>query len=158
MQAWAPGNQQYVRKGLSKRDKKGEFKYKNYAKITVASLLLGDRSVHSGNIGVVDKNGQSELVRIDFGAAFRELPSDIEPMKSMKNRAGFEKNYFLRDHPRKRIFSAEFSAELKREAEIDLKPSIEKAWNEIIKNYDNEVEQYAITAFGKQIGVSESIT
>ncbi|MBA2628750.1 MAG: hypothetical protein H0U78_01775 [Rickettsiaceae bacterium] len=158
VQDYLPKRAQYVRRGLAKKDPvTGEFVYQNYEKTTVASLLLADQSVHSGNIGVVDRNGTKQLVRIDFGAAFRTMGPEIDPVKSNMAHVVLEKNYFLRDHPKRRIFTKEFSAELKREAAIDLNPRIEKAWNEIIKNYDNEQEHGAIIEFGRQIGVSDSV-
>jgi len=157
-QDYLPKNAQYVRQGLAKKDPKtGEYLYQNYEKAVVASLLFSDQSVHSGNMGVVDKNGQTKIVRIDFGAAFRKMGPEINPVKSNMAHIVLEKNYFLRDHPKRRIFTEEFSAELKREAAININPRIEKAWNEIIKNYDNEQERGAITEFGRQIGVSESV-
>ena len=157
-QDYLPKRAQYVRQGLAEKDSiTGEFVYQNYEKTTVASLLLADQSVHSGNIGVVGPEGAKRLVRIDFGAAFRTMGSEINPVKSNMAHVVLEKNYFLRDHPKRRIFTKEFSAELKREAAIDLNPRIEKAWNEIIKNYDNEQERGAIIEFGRQIGVPDSV-
>jgi hypothetical protein len=157
-QDYLPKRAQYVRQGLAKKDSiTGEFVYQNYEKTTVASLLLADQSVHSGNIGVVGPDSAKKLVMIDFGAAFRTMGSEINPVKSNMAHVVLEKNYFLRDHPKRRIFTKEFSAELKREAAIDLNPRIDKAWKEIIKNYDNEQERGAIIEFGRQIGVSDSI-
>ncbi len=157
-QDYLPKRSQYVRQGLAKKDPvTGEHVYQHYEKAIVASLLLADQSVHSGNIGVVDRDGKKQLVRIDFGAAFRTMSPEINPIKSNRSDIVLQKNYFLRDHPKRRIFTEEFSAELKREAAIDLKPRIEKAWNEIVKNYDNEQERGAITEFGRQIGVPESV-
>ena len=100
---------------------------------------------------------EKQLVRIDFGAAFRKMSPEINPIKSNKAHVVLQKNYFLRDHPKRRVFAEEFSAELKREAAININPRIEKAWNEIIKNYDNPQERGAITEFGRQIGVPENI-
>jgi len=143
---------QYVTAGLRSKDSKGQYKYSNYEKMIVTSLLVGDYSVHSGNIGVIKKDGQEELVRIDFGAAFRDIGADINPYKPMKNRLGFEKNYFLRDHPKQRIFSKEFSAELKRVASIDLKDVISNAFKDIDTYYDAKT----ITKFGLQIGMTKA--
>jgi hypothetical protein len=148
---------QYLHDGLTKKDKEGNYLYQNYEKATVTSLLLGDKSIHSGNIGVVNRDGKLEVVRIDFGAAFRKLGKNINPLKSEVNSQNFEKNYFLRDHPEERTYTKEFSEELKRQSKIDLNPQIEKTWNEVIKNYDNDKESYAITDFGKQIGVSKEL-
>ncbi len=53
-------------------------------------------------------------MRIDFGAAFRDFTDDINPYKSIKNRSGGEKNYFLRDHPKKRTMNKAFAAELRK--------------------------------------------
>ena len=157
-QDYLPKRAQYVRQGLAKRDSStGKNVYQNYEKTVVASLLMADQSVHSGNIGVVDRGGKKQLVRIDFGAAFRKMSPEINPIKSNKAHVVLQKNYFLRDHPKRRIFTEEFSAELKREAAININPRIEKAWNEIIKNYDNPQERGAITEFGRQIGVPENV-
>ncbi len=86
---------------LVAKTKEGKWKYTDYEQSLVTSLLVGDFSVHSGNMGVIGKDGddQKKLVRIDFGAAFRDFTSEINPYKSVKNRMGYEKNYFLRDHP-----------------------------------------------------------
>ena len=158
VQDYLPKRAQYVRQGLAQKDPvTGKPVYQNYEKSTVASLLLADQSVHSGNIGVVDRDGTKQLVRIDFGAAFRTMGPEINPVKSNMAHVVLEKNYFLIDHPKRRIFTQEFSAELKREAAIDINPRIEKAWNEIVKNYDNEQERGAITEFGRQIGVPDSV-
>lgn len=155
VQSWLPETQQYVKRGIAKKDSNGEFVYQNYERATVASLLLGDKSVHSGNMGVIDRNGQKTLVRIDFGAAFRKLAPEINPKNSIRNRLKFEKNYFVRDHPKERTYTKEFAAELRRESQVDLTPRIERAWAAIIDNYDNPSERAAILKFGKQIGVAE---
>jgi hypothetical protein len=102
-------------------------------------------------MGVVDRNGKKELVRIDFGAAFRKLAPKINPKNSIRNRLKFEKNYFLRDHPKERTYSKQFADELRRESKVDLTPRIEKSWAKLIENYDNPSERYAILKFGKQI-------
>lgn len=158
-EAYLPARAQHVRKGLDKRDEEGNFVYQNYEPAVVGSLLLADQSIHSGNIGVVERGDPKKphLVRIDFGAAFREFEPDINPFKSNKAHVVLQKNYFLRDHPRKRIFTEEFADELRRQAKVDLGPRIDKAWQEIVKNYDNETEREAIVNFGKQIGVPESV-
>ena len=155
VQSWLPETQQYVKRGIAKKDSNGEFVYQNYERATVASLLLGDKSVHSGNMGVVDRDGQKTLVRIDFGAAFRKLAPEINPKNSIRNRLKFEKNYFVRDHPKERTYSKEFAEELRRESQVDLTPRIEKSWAKLIENYDNPSERSAILKFGKQIGVPE---
>lgn len=159
VEGFLPARAQHVRKGLDQRDEQGNFVYQNYEAAVVGSLLLADQSIHSGNIGVVERGNPKKphLVRIDFGAAFREFEPDINPFKSNKAHVVLQKNYFLRDHPRKRIFTEEFSAELRRQAKVDLGPRIETAWQEIVKNYDNPDERGAIVEFGKQIGVPESV-
>ncbi len=158
-EAYLPARAQHVRKGLDKRDEHGNFVYQNYESAVVGSLLLADQSIHSGNIGVVERGDPKKphLVRIDFGAAFREFEPGINPFKSNKAHVVLQKNYFLRDHPRKRIFTEEFSAELKRQAKVNLGPRIDDAWQKIVENYGNENEREAIVNFGKQIGVPESI-
>lgn len=158
-EAYLPARAQHVRKGLDKRDEQGRFVYQNYEPAVVGSLLLADQSIHSGNIGIVERGNPKKphLVRIDFGAAFREFEPDINPFKSNKAHVVLQKNYFLRDHPRKRIFTEEFSAELRRQAKVDLGPRIDKAWQEIVRNYDNQDERGSIVEFGKQIGVPESV-
>jgi hypothetical protein len=45
VQSWLPETQQYVKRGIAKKDSNGEFVYQNYERATVASLLLGDKSV-----------------------------------------------------------------------------------------------------------------
>lgn len=51
---------------------RGESKsrFEDFEKVTIASLLVGDFDVHSGNYGVVtDADGKQRLVKIDHGAA-----------------------------------------------------------------------------------------
>lgn len=159
VEGYLPARAQHVRQGLAQKDEQGNFVYQNYEPAVVSSLLLADQSIHSGNIGVVNRGNPEKphLVRIDFGAAFREFEPDINPFKSNKAHVVLEKNYFLRDHPRKRIFTEEFSAELKRQAKVDLGPRIDQAWQKIVENYDNETERGAIVEFGKQVGAPESV-
>ncbi|MCP5362941.1 MAG: hypothetical protein H6911_03175 [Rickettsiaceae bacterium] len=142
-------------KSAFKRKTKGAYEYNGYEQTVVTSLLLGDFSIHSGNIGVIDIEGEKgkkpkkQLVRIDFGAAFRDFTDDINPYKSIKNRSGGEKNYFLRDHPKERTMNKAFAAELRRVAEVDISGVIEKKWAEIEQNFDPKT----IQAFAKQIKV-----
>ena len=112
--------------------------------------------MHSGNMGLIGKDGDShkKLVRIDFGAAFRDFSPEINPYKSVKNRLGKEKNYFLRDHPKERIISKEFSDELRRVASQDLNAVIAQKWADIEKNFDDKT----IKAFGAQLGLGKSAT
>jgi len=125
-----------------------KIKYQNYEPMTVTSLLVGDFSLHSGNIGRVDEEAKNpKLVRVDFGAAFRDFTPDINPYKSKANRIGLEKNYFLRDHPTRRVINKKFAAELRRVASIDLDQTIEEKWAEIEKFYSEQ----DIKKFGAQI-------
>lgn len=157
-------------KSALKRKSGDAYEYSGYEKAMVTSLLLGDFSVHSGNIGVIDiaggkeKTPKKQLVRIDFGAAFRNFTDDINPYQDIPNRGGvkfknkypdkplparYQKNYFLRDHPKERTMNKAFSAELRRVAEIDLTPVVEARWVEIDKNFNSKT----IQAFAKQIKV-----
>jgi hypothetical protein len=157
-------------KSAFKRKTKGTYEYNGYEQTMVTSLLLGDFSVHSGNIGVIDIEGEKgkkpkkQLVRIDFGAAFRDFTDDINPYQDIPNRrgikfkaehpdrplpAGYQKNYFLRDHPKERTMNKAFAAELRRVAEIDLTPIVEAKWAEIEKNFNPKT----IQEFAKQIKV-----
>ena len=157
-------------KSAFKRKTKGDYEYSGYEKSIVTSLLLGDFSVHSGNIGVIDIEGgkgkkpKKQLVRIDFGAAFRDFTDDINPYQDIPNRRGvkfkaknpgktlpngYQKNYFLRDHPKERTMNKAFSAELRRVADIDLTDLVAIKWAEIEKNFDPKT----IQAFAKQIKV-----
>jgi len=142
-------------KSAFKRKIEGAYEYNGYEQTMVTSLLLGDFSVHSGNIGVIDIKGENgkepkkQLVRIDFGAAFRDFTDDINPYKSIRNRSGGEKNYFLRDHPKERTMNKAFAAELRRVAEVDLTPVVEAKWAEIEKNFNSKT----IKEFAKQIKV-----
>jgi hypothetical protein len=156
IQAMLPGKG-YVKKELLKKNQDNSYKYNGYEQSLVTSLLLGDFSVHSGNMGVIGQKDDKtkKLVRIDFGAAFRELKSDINPYQSVKNRIGLEKNYFLRDHPSERIESKEFAAELRKIAAMDLTDTIEQKWQDVKSNFDDK----AIKDFGLQLGVSaENLT
>ena len=141
---------------LAEKNKDGSYKYTGYEQSLVTSLLVGDFSVHSGNMGVIGKDGdpQKKLVRIDFGAAFRDFSPDINPYKSVKNRIGQEKNYFLRDHPKERIVSKEFSDELRRVGSQDLNALVAEKWADIEKNFDDKT----IKAFGAQLGLGKSAT
>jgi hypothetical protein len=141
---------------LATKTKEGKWKYTDYEQSLVTSLLVGDFSVHSGNMGVISKDGddQKKLVRIDFGAAFRDFTPEINPYKSVKNRMGYEKNYFLRDHPKERIISKEFSDELRKVGSQDLDVLIEGKWDDI----DNNFDQKTIKAFGAQLGLGKSAT
>jgi len=145
---------QYVKKELTKKTPDNSYKYEGYEQSLVTSLLLGDFSVHSGNMGVIGRENdeKKKLVRIDFGAAFRDFQDDINPYKTVKNRVGLEKNYFLRDHPKERIISKEFANELRKVGSEDLTPVIEEKWENITKNFDAK----AINAFGIQLGVPET--
>jgi len=157
-------------KSAFKRKTKGTYEYNGYEQTMVTSLLLGDFSVHSGNIGVIDIEGEKgkepkkQLVRIDFGAAFRDFTDDINPYQDIPNRrgikfkaehpdrplpAGYQKNYFLRDHPKERTMNKAFAAELRRVAKIDLTPIVEAKWAEIEKNFNPKT----IQEFAKQIKV-----
>ena len=152
-QSKLPDKFQYVKRELTSKDKNGEYKYQGYEQALVTSLLLGDFSVHSGNMGVVTgEDGKKNLVRIDFGAAFRNFSPEINPYESVKNRAGFEKNYFLRDHPTERIVSKEFAAELRNVAKVDLTPVIEKEWKNITDNFNER----AMQGFGNQLGLDKN--
>ena len=157
-------------KSAFKRKTKGTYEYNGYEQTMVTSLLLGGFSVHSGNIGVIDIEGEKgkepkkQLVRIDFGAAFRDFTDDINPYQDIPNRrgikfktehpdrplpAGHQKNYFLRDHPKERTMNKAFAAELRKVAEIDLTPIVEAKWAEIEKNFNSKT----IQEFAKQIKV-----
>jgi hypothetical protein len=138
--------EQTVKKIFLAKNKDGDFKYQGYAQAIIPSILLNDFSLHSGNIGVV--NGK-ELVRVDFGAAFRGLDPEIHPFKSIAGNLGFEKNYFLRDHPKERYQNAEFVQEAHRMANVDLVKVIQESWKKIEKSYSPEDRQ----AFCKQIGM-----
>lgn len=144
---------QYVKEGLKtkKEGSRDEYKYGKYSKIMVSSALIGDFSTHSGNIGAIGKKGERNLVRIDFGAALRKITADIKPYKSMKNRLGLEKNYFLRDHPKERVFSADFSKELKRVAAVNLDGTIDNAFQQIGEFYRRE----DVIAFGMRSGLKQ---
>ena len=83
-------------KSAFKRKTKGTYEYNGYEQTMVTSLLLGGFSVHSGNIGVIDIEGEKgkepkkQLVRIDFGAAFRDFTDDINPYRDIPNRRGIK--------------------------------------------------------------------
>lgn len=156
VQAIISSKSQYVKKGLVAKDDNGNYKLNNYEQIIAASLLLDDKSVHSGNIGVVDgPDSTRKLVRIDFGAAFRSFSSDINPMESKKNRVGLEKNYFKRDHPEERIYTQKFADELKRVSGLNLDEKIKSTWQTICLNYNHQGEEIAaIKDFGGKIGIS----
>jgi hypothetical protein len=143
----AMGWNNHVKKILANKEQ-----YKGYDKSVATSLLLGDFSLHSGNIGVVNNpnTNEKELVRIDFGAAFRKLSEDINPFKSQTNRVGGEKNYFLRDHPRERFFSQEFADEMRKIGSLDI--PLEENWKKIKDNFDEK----AIQKFGQQIGLNQN--
>jgi hypothetical protein len=142
-----------TKKALAAKNADGTYKYQNYEQPIAISLLCGDFSLHSGNLGVVNGN---ELVRIDFGAAFRDMNNDIDPFKSISNRMGFEKNYFLRDHPTERIYTAEFAKALKKVAQEDLNKTVEAAFGQIEKSYDNDINRNALKNFGKRLGLDEN--
>ncbi|NRB10809.1 MAG: hypothetical protein HRU35_04255 [Rickettsiaceae bacterium] len=138
--------------------------YKGYAQAFVSRLWVRDYSVHSGNFGIREmqqddlgyKKGDLVYTNIDPGAAFRKanFANDINPFKSIKSkwrRGHHEKNYFLRDHPKEKIFSKEFSEELKKVAQEDIEEVVEEAWKEVCDNFDDKT----IKKFGKQIGVSD---
>lgn len=147
----------YVNRKLAEKDAKGQYKYQDYEKIMASSLLVGDFSVHSGNIGVLTQDN-NKLVRIDFGAAFRDFSSEVKPFASIKNRIGAEKNYFLRDHPKERIVNRAFSKELRNIANKDLNSTIDQAWQQIETNFKAEnvkKGENTIYSFAKQIGADE---
>ncbi len=138
---------------LAEKNNDGTYRYTGYEKALVTSLLVGDFSVHSGNMGVIgqDTDQQKKLVRIDFGAAFRDFSPDINPYKSVKNRLGQEKNYFLRDHPKERIISKEFSDELRKVGSENLDNLIAEKWADIEKNFDDKT----VKSFGNQLGLGK---
>lgn len=138
------GRNQYVKNELLSKDSQNKYIYQDYEKAIVTSLLLGDFSVHSGNLGVVSRNNRRELVRIDFGAALRSFTIEIKLFHSIKNRMGFEKNYLRRDHPVERIFCIEFCNELRRVAQINLDELVTQEW-EKVKTFFNKqcLEQFA---------------
>jgi LepB N-terminal domain len=145
------GKEQRVKTALLNRSDDGSYKYEGYEQSVVTSLLVGDFSVHSGNLGVVNGKDEShkKLVRIDFGAAFRDFSSDINPHKSITSSLGQEKNYLLRDHPKERIMTKQFADELRRAASVPLEVLVEKQWDTIKDNFTPE----AVQAFAKQIRV-----
>lgn len=168
IQSNLPDSGQYMKQELN------QDKYTGYEAAIVASILIGDYSMHSGNMGVIDarhKDGENkgekidnkrEIVRIDFGAAFREetFQTEIDPYKSNKEhmfgvgplKIENEKNYFLRDHPEEKIISQEFADELKRlssrETTDRLKEAVTKAWQEIDEQFTSQAKE----DFGKRIG------
>lgn len=140
---------QYLKNQLLKQNNEGNYLYQNYEKAVVTSLLIGDFSMHSGNLGVVTDDMNHRLVRVDFGASFRSFTSEINPFQSIKNRAGFEKNYIKRDHPAERFFCRDFTTELRRVAQISFDELIINEWN-IIKNCfsTDALKQFALRISG----------
>lgn len=163
VQSNLPDAAQYVKQELNKE------KYTGYGRAIAASLLVGDYSMHSGNMGTVDDvekgavrniEGKRKIVRIDFGAAFRRetFEDQINPFKSNPEKIKIgpitvtnEKNYFLRDHPKERIISQEFADALKEVANTDLRDTVNWAM-ESVNNKDKGFTKESIKAFGQQIG------
>lgn len=141
---------QYIKEELLKFDNNDEYLYQDYERCVVSSLLIGDFSLHSGNIGVVTRDELKKLVRVDFGAAMRGLTTEINPFQSIENRMGLEKNYLKRDHPPERIFSRDFCAELRRVAEIDLISIIIQQWALIKRFYSLSQLQQFVTRLGTE--------
>lgn len=144
------GSQNSFKEVLTKKNNAGEYVYQDYELIVAISLLISDFSLHSGNIGVVIDAKKKKLVRIDFGAAFREFSPDIYPFQCIKNRFGMEKNYFKRDHPIQRIFCKSFSDALKKVAQFNLDDVIDSAWKDVhVFEYD------ALIAFRSRINAHD---
>lgn len=143
-------SRQYIKDELLRFDYNDEYLYQDYERCVVSSLLIGDFSLHSGNIGVVSRDELKKLVRVDFGAAMRGLTCEINSFQSIENRMGLEKNYLKRDHPPERMFSRDFCAELRRVAEIDLISIIIQQWKLIKQFYNlNQLQQF-VTRLGTE--------
>ncbi|KGP62436.1 hypothetical protein EP47_01560 [Legionella norrlandica] len=139
---------------LAKKNDEGQYIYSGYEQIIVSSLLIGDFSLHSGNIGVATEKGKKRLVRIDFGASFKYFTPEVSAFQSISNRFGFEKNYLKHEHPKERIFCHSFSQELRRVATIDLTKVVFSAWNDVSICFNKT----AIESFGKRINFSQEQT
>jgi hypothetical protein len=92
----------------------GTCKYKDFEKVTVASLLVGDFDVHTENYGVL--SGQ-RLVKIDHDAALNRLADDVHMHSTRRHLFGFGPTNHIREYPRKLKISYAFADEIKRQLE-----------------------------------------
>lgn len=85
----------------------GEEKRRQYIKLLIGSLLVGDYSLHGENIGVVVDVNNKRLVRVDMGSAFKPAYTGVKDKIGtqdtggkgwIKKIMGFNKNYFARLH------------------------------------------------------------
>jgi hypothetical protein len=122
------------RKGLL--DDGGKCKFEDFERPTIASLLVGDFDVHSGNYGVSkDRSEKGRLVKIDHGWGLYHLEDEVH-MHSVKRHLvpGQPTNHF-REFPTSLKISQPFAEELDRQAAVPLAETIEATLNEVSQFY-----------------------
>ncbi len=122
-----------IETAFKKIDAEGRSQYKDFAKVAVTSLLIGDWDLHTGNIGVVTRaeSREKKLVRIDFGAAFEKLTPKVHPYSFMRHLPGMGPANHFRSYPEALRISAEFVEELDRVAKLDYYTILENTFNEL---------------------------
>ncbi|MBA8666481.1 hypothetical protein H1Q59_01035 [Holosporaceae bacterium 'Namur'] len=120
-----------------------------FAESVVPRLLTNDMDMHSGNLGVAIKNGQEEIVSIDFGGANASLEEKIHPHSHTRHMPGLGPTNHFREYGRKYKITPAFAAECDKVAKHDYTGTIDDAFEKIVE-YNNFK---AIKAFGKLLGV-----
>ncbi|WP_341764305.1 palindromic element RPE1 domain-containing protein [Candidatus Tisiphia endosymbiont of Beris chalybata] len=119
-----------------------ELNYQDFEKIAPASLVTNDFDIHTGNIGVIrNPNNLTEpprLVRIDFAASLNKLEDKIHPHSISRHLPLLGPTNHYREFPDFLKNNNLFADSLINTAKINLDPTIDKAFQELIRYYNNE--------------------
>jgi len=130
-----------------------ELNYQGFEQVAPTSLLIGDFDMHTGNIGVIrPKDGSDpKLVRIDFGGAFTKLSDNVHPHSHSRHIVGLGPTNHFREFPRKLKLNDQFVNSLFTAANKDLRPEIDKTFQELGQYYEPKVlGEWAKKAMPKQ--------
>ncbi|WPX99596.1 surface antigen protein [Candidatus Megaera polyxenophila] len=117
-----------------------ELRYQGFDQVAPTSLLIGDFDMHAGNIGVIrQKDSDPKLVRIDFGGAFTRLSNNVHPHSHSRHIVGLGPTNHFREFPRKLKLNDQFVNGLFSAANKDLKPAIDKTFQELAQYYKPKV-------------------
>lgn len=111
-------------------------RFKDFEKVTVASLFVGDFDVHTGNYGVVvDEKGEARLVKIDHGAALHNIElgkdGEIHMHSHSRHRLGKGPTNHFREFPRSlkisKPYANEIDEQVKKAKSLEFAKRIETA-------------------------------
>lgn len=127
--------------------------YLNFGQVAATSLLINNTDTHVGNLGVIENrdDGHKKLAIVDYGAAFRNMTSKINPHSFKKyisshtlNREGWNNFLF---YPESIKITPDFAFELDRASQTDLEPVVTDAFRQIAEFYGiRPIVEFAVRA------------